>query len=97
MKKEIFLEQFDKVEQAGKRLHLLLYGNKEDDPQYIQWRDDLETTIYEFVEAHKERIINIFNEELAEIKRRGTLTPTGEEIYKVLEEIRDTFNPPIKI
>lgn len=43
------------------------------------------------VEKEKIRIKNIFNKELAEIKLRGILTPTGEQIYKVLEEIRNTF------
>ena len=41
-----------RLEVAGKRLQLLLYGGeREDDPQFTEWRGDLEASIQEFIDA----------------------------------------------
>lgn len=44
----------DRIESAGKRVHLLLYGGeRENDPQYTEWRADLEAAIHDWIEAYK--------------------------------------------
>ena len=44
----------EKIEQAGKRVHLLLYdGERENDSQYTEWRADLEVAIYNLIDIHK--------------------------------------------
>ena len=52
------LKILERIEQAGKRLHLLLYGieEKENDSQYTEWRSDLEASIYELVDANKAQV-----------------------------------------
>ena len=44
----------EKIEQAGKRIHLLLYGDetKESDPHYTEWRDDLEEAILDWIKLY---------------------------------------------
>lgn len=40
----------EKLEQVGKRVHLLLYGGeRENDQQYTEWRGDLESAIYDWL------------------------------------------------
>mgnify|MGYP001613739322 FL=1 len=45
----------EKVEQAGKRVHLLLYGNEEQekDAQYTEWRADLEVAILDWIKIYE--------------------------------------------
>mgnify|MGYP001578001176 CR=1 FL=1 len=49
----------------------------------------IESTRKEMLDLVKENIKKKFEEELEEIKERGTLTPTGEVILEVLEEVKD--------
>ena len=43
----------EKLEQQGKRLHLMLYAIQDPTPEYTEWRNDLECTIQDFAEAYK--------------------------------------------
>lgn len=43
-----------RLESARERVHFLLYGgDRENDPQYTEWRSDLESAILELIEAHR--------------------------------------------
>ena len=45
------------IERAGKRVHLLLYGGeREKDPQYTEWRADLEVAISDWINAWKKKL-----------------------------------------
>jgi len=48
----------ERIESAGKRVHLLLYGGeRENDPRYTEWRADLEIAIIEWIETCKESAV----------------------------------------
>ena len=49
----------NKLEQAGKRVHLLLYGgDRENNPQYTEWRADLEVAISDWLKAYARSVID---------------------------------------
>ena len=74
-------EREGKIEQAGKRVHLLLYGGeRESDARYTEWRSDLESAILEWIDAHKSKSY----EEGREAMRKETI--------EILERLKLEFD-----
>ena len=73
-------------EQAGKRIHLLLYGNENENDNLAEWRADLEVAILDWLNIYKERISQTRQEAIEEMlkfiekkEKRWLKTPVSNE------------------
>ena len=89
----------EKIEQNGKRIHLLFYSKPETDAdyaQYSEWRSDLESAIFDFVDAHNsqtrqetiEKIEDLIVKEMLICREENTPTSRLTSLFNKLKELK---------
>ena len=89
--------KLEEIESAGKRIHLLLYGgDRENDPQYTEWRSDLEISIFELIDSHKSYQLRRIKKQIRKTKEELCKKCSGNVYAEIHSVFCDKFNELLK-
>ena len=91
----------EKIEQNGKRIHLLFYSKPETDAdyaQYSEWRSDLESAIFDFVDVHNSQTRQQTIEEMIKLSDEIEMREPdgGTREWMAFKAFRNTMRDKIK-